>query len=231
MAQVIASGKKIEFVTNIVQETQKIMSTISDGTNQLRLISEEINQSTFVKTYNAVNDGIKVFNEVISEISSALVNSSEQWGSVPGLAPKAKASFEEAGALAKKLTSSLIETKIMELPDDLHENVTDELVRKYTEVLSDVMQAPKAYIGKVAGIVGDTTTADTKDLYQDIGTGVEKVTNAFIRAYNTNATELKKWNVTLEGLQQDNKAKTAAKMSSVEAASAKISQVAEADIL
>ena len=231
MAQIIASGKKIEFLEGITKETLKLQSVLSEGIIKVKNDASEINQSTFVKTYNAVVDGIGVLNEVVGEIADVLVKSANNWSSVPGLAQVAKVGFENALTEAKKLAAGAVEAKVLDMPDDLHENVTDELVKKFTTDLNVVMMEPREFLKRIAAVIGDTSTEDTKQLYTSIGGSVEKVTNAFVRAYNANKDELNKWNVALENIQTDTQQVTQTVMSSVENSTTVIEQKAKADII
>jgi len=231
MAQILASGKKIDFVKNVTEETLKLQRILQEGILDVKKTANEINQSTFVKTYNALVDGINAFNEVTNEISTLLVNSADNWSSVPGIAQVAKVGFEEASAEAKKIKSNIIEAKIMELPDDLHENVTDDLTRKFTDVLNDVMVQPREYIKRVAEVINDTSTDDTRNLYVSIGAGIERVTNAFVRAYNENKAELQKWNIALENIQSDTQTKANTRISSVDNTTSVLEKKVKADIL
>lgn len=231
MAQIVNSGKKIEFLKGISNETVKFLDTMKENADILKRVSEDINQSTFVKTYNAVVEGTTVINEVIEEISTVLKSSIDSWSSVPGLATVAKQGFEEALTDVKKISSSRIEIKALDIPDDLHENVNDDNTKKFVTSLENTMIKPREYLLKISEVIGDTTTEDTKELYRTIGAGVEKVTNAFVRAYNANKDALKKWNVVLADIQDSNKAQVKNKMSSVENASSKVTQKTEADII
>lgn len=194
----IKSNQKITTFNGIVDATINFHEEVKTHMNTLKAGAEEIKVPVFDRIYNGIALALNNFNNFSDESAHQLSSIATKYSEREGFGPQSQAAFEECAQYVKRMEGAGQTYSEVEMSTGLDENVTEESIASYMKALKAVVAAKDPYLAKLVNIIGENAEADTQEIYGNIGAGIEQVTNAFVDVFEANASDVNKFNVSLD---------------------------------
>jgi hypothetical protein len=133
-------------------------------------------------------------------MATTMSNFCDTWGDQYGSGPQAKAAFEECKAKVRTVSAETTAVPALENenPDGLHQTITDETVAGLNKSLNEVSDNRYNLIMDIKKAATEFATEDCASVYQNLGRGLESLTNALAELVQSELTELKKMGIDID---------------------------------
>lgn len=192
------SYKKIDAVVGTCGYGVKFLGDLEDSMKKLNVATTAIAVPAFDKIYMGLANVSRTTDTMLVEVAGDMGKLCTIWGERSGFGSKATEAFEEAKSKTAILAGASATIVDVEMSDGLHENVSPETISAYTMALASFIEAKNTFIFGFKKVCDENNTKDTQEVFNTIGSGFEKFTNAIVDVLDANKDAIKVFGINLE---------------------------------
>ena len=194
----VSSIKKVEGLEALAGKTVLFLGDMENAVKKLKQSNEVIAVPVFDKITNGLINVANGGSVLSATTADEMVKLATTWGEREGFGPKAEAAFEDCKTSIKAIHGVTFKEAEVEESDGLHENVTAETVGAFTKNLAEFIEVKNQFIYGIATVYEENQTVDTANIFQAIGSGMEKFTNGIVDVLDAHKAEISKFGVNLD---------------------------------
>lgn len=194
----VSSIKKVEGLQELAGKIILFLGEAEEATKKLKMSNEVIAVPVFDKITNGLISVANSGSDLSANTADEMVKLATTWGEREGFGPKAAEAFEDCKTSVKAIHGVTFKEALVDESDGLHENVTAETIEAFTKSLTEYIQVKNQFIYGVASVNDENNTIDTAEIFQSIGSGMEKYTNGIIDVLDAHKSEISKFGVNLD---------------------------------
>ncbi len=159
-----------KIATEFLESADKVLKDLEQPTTVMSTEAAKMFSDGMKEAFSTAEKTIKDNAELLSELC-------DKWASMPGYSQAVQDNFKDAGKFAKSVEDVTV-SKPEYVIDENNDKVTEETVTDMKNVINKMLSVRYEFIIGLSKLAKEYQTADTEEVYTNIGKGVEALTNS-----------------------------------------------------